>query len=354
MSISLGRSRLKAAALVIAAGSVLAATAACGGNGSEASASASKTVTVVSYGGDYQKAQQTAFFDPFVADNPSYSVTQDSPTDYAKLKTMAESGNPAWDLALVGNDFGHDNQAKWLEPIDYSVIDKSSLVDGYAGKYRIGADIEGTVIAYRSDEYSTAPRTWADFFDTEKFPGKRGVYKWVAGGLLEGALLADGVPADQLYPLDIDRALRKLDTIKKDLVWWDTGAQSQQNLASGETPMAMVWVGRAVDAAKAAPVKIAWDEWLSQDGFWVVPKGAKNVAGAMQLLKYMVSEQAQTKMVDVLPYGPVNKAAADKIDAATHPDLPTSHLDTRITVDDEWWAENTEAMDKKFQAWLLQ
>lgn len=353
MSISHGRSRLRTAALVMAVGTAVTVTAACGSS-SEAAGPASKKITVVSYGGDYQKAQQTAFFDPFVAKNPSYSITQDSPTDYAKLKAMAESGDPTWDLALVGNDFGHDNQGKWLEPIDYSVIDKNSLVDGYAGKYRVGADIEGTVIAYRSDKFPTAPRTWADFFDMNKFPGKRGVYKWVAGGLIEGALLADGVPRDKLYPLDIDRALRKLDTIKKDLVWWDTGAQSQQNLASGETPMAMVWVGRAVDAAKAAPVRIAWDQWLSQDGFWVIPKGTRNVAGAMQLLKYMVSEQAQAKMVDVLPYGPVNKAAAAKVNPATHPDLPTSHLDTRITVDDEWWAQNTEAMDKKFKAWLMQ
>jgi len=346
------RSRIRAATIG-AVGSILVGTmAACGGVGS-AAAPGKTTVTIVSYGGDYQKAQQKAFWDPYVTANKGVTIKQDSPTDYAKLKAMVEAGNPTWDLALVANDFGLDSQSKWLEPIDYSVVDKNSLVDGYADKYRVGSDIEGTVIAYRSDKYATAPKTWADFFDTTKFPGKRGVYKMVSGGILEGALIADGVLPDKLYPLDINRALRKLDTIKKDLVWWDAGAQSQQNLASGETPMAMVWIGRAVDAAKNAPVKIAWDQWLSQDGFWVVPKGAKDKAAAMKLLAYMVSAPAQTAQLQYLPYGPVNKAVSATVDLKNHPNLPNSHLSTRIDVNDQWWGDNQEAMDKVFQDWLL-
>jgi putative spermidine/putrescine transport system substrate-binding protein len=343
--------RRKALAAALTSATLLA-LAACGGS-SGASGSGGDSVTVVSYGGDYQAAQQKALFDPYMAENKGVDVRTDSPTDYAKLKAMAEAGKPTWDVALVGNDFGHDTQAKWLEPIDYSVIDKTGIIDGYADKYRIAADIEGTVIAYRSDKYKTAPKTWADFFDTKTFPGKRGVYKWVAGGIIEGALLADGVAPDKLYPLDVKRALAKLDTIKSDIVWWDTSAQSQQNMSSGETPIAMAWVGRAVAAAKEAPVAMAWDQWLSQEGWWVVPKGA-NKAGAMKLIKYMVSEKAQLAQTELLPYGPVSKAAADKISAADHPNLPTSHLDTQIKVDDAWWAAHQDDIDKQFQAWLLQ
>jgi putative spermidine/putrescine transport system substrate-binding protein len=344
------RHKVVAAALTSA---TMLALAACGGESAGSSHSGGGSVTVVSYGGDYQEAQQKALFDPYMAQNDGVEVRTDSPTDYAKLKAMVEAGATTWDLALVGNDFGHDTQAEWLEPIDYSVIDKDSIVEGYAGEYRIAADIEGTVIAYRSDKYDTAPKTWADFFDTETFPGKRGVYKWVAGGIIEGALLADGVAAEDLYPLDVDRALAKLDTIKDDIVWWETSAQSQQNMASGETPIAMAWVGRAVAAAEEAPVSIAWDEWLSQEGYWVIPKGA-NKDAAMQLLKYMVSEEAQLAQTELLPYGPVSKAAAEQISADEQPNLPTSHLDTQIKVDDTWWADNQAEIDEQFQAWLLQ
>ena len=91
--------------------------------------------------------------------------------------------------------------------------------------YRAPIHVYSTVVGYRPDMLDTAPATFADFFDADKFPGKRGAYNWVMGGLLEMALIADGVALEDLYPLDTDRAYKKIDTIKDDIVWWDTGAQ---------------------------------------------------------------------------------------------------------------------------------
>ncbi|QJU55678.1 ABC transporter substrate-binding protein [Herbiconiux sp. KACC 21604] len=336
----------------IGAGVVAAlALAGCASDGGGSTA-APDALTVVSYGGAYQEAQSEAFFKPFAADT-GITVTEDSPTDYAQLRTMVENGRPTWDLALVANDFGTAADADYLEPIDYSKIDKSALVEGAAQEYRVAADIEASVIAYRSDAFSTQPTTWADLFDTEKFPGKRIFNKLSSGGVLEAALLADGVAPDELYPLDVDRALKKLDTIKDDIIWWDTAAQSQQLLESGEGAIGLVWVGRAVDASKQTPITINWDTWLQVDAYWVIPKGAPGASAAQDLLAAALQTGPQLAFAELSDYGPVNAEAAKDPAVTANENRPTNHLDTRVSVDDDWWGANAEDVDKKFQAWLV-
>ncbi|MGI5486209.1 ABC transporter substrate-binding protein [Microtetraspora malaysiensis] len=337
---------------LLAASGVLSA---CGGgfSSSPGGGGGGTTLTIASYGGDYQKFQAKALWGPYAATN-GITVKEDGPSDNAKIKAQAESGNPSWDIVVVGNDFGGDADAKWLEPIDYSVIDKSSIIEGYAQTYRICADVEGTVLAYRSDKTgATAPKPWVDFFDVKKYPGKRTAWKSVGGGIFEMALLADGVAPADLYPIDVDRALKKLATIKDQLIWWETGAQAQQYLESGEAVMGMVWIARALQSAANAPIAIAWDSWLSQEAYWVVPKGTKNKAEAMKLISHMTSAEATAELTKYLPYGPVNVAAQDKIDPSAKDNLPTTHLDTQIKVNDVWWGENRDAVNDRFQQWLL-
>lgn len=267
---------------------------------------------------------------------------------------MVEANRPSWDVVLLANDFGNESQGKWLEPIDYSIIDKDKIVPGYAGEFRVGADIEGTVIAYRKDKYSEVPTTWGDFFDLEKFPGKRAANKFAGGGILEIALLADDVAPADLYPLDVDRALRKLDTIKNDIIWWSTSAESQQLLESGEASIAMVWVGRADAAGKVAPVDVNWNTWLSQDAFFVVPKGTKMKKEAMMFIDYATSEEAQTKFAQLQVYGPTNVTAANNPEVRTNPNRPTNHLDTQVKTNDDWYAEYLPSVNRKFNSWLVQ
>lgn len=310
------------------------------------------SLTVVSYGGPYQEAQSEAFFQPFAAATGT-QVTEDSPTDYAQLRSMVDSGRPTWDLVLVANDFGTPSDAEYLEPIDYDLIDADELIENAAQEYRVAADIEATVLAYRSDAFDAQPQSWADLFDTEKFPGKRMFNKLVSGGALEAALLADGVAPDELFPLDVDRALTKLDTIKDDIIWWETSAQSQQLLASGEAALGLAWVGRAVDAGKEAPVDISWDAWLQVDAYWVIPKGAPNAQGAQELLASLLRKDPQIAFAGLSDYGPANAAAAADPVVQENPNRPTNHLDTQVQMDDEWWGENAESVDRKFQEWLL-
>ncbi|PTM93606.1 ABC transporter substrate-binding protein [Mycoplana dimorpha] len=321
---------------------------------STAANAAETTLTISSYGGGYQEAQSKSYFQPFMAQNPGIKIVEDSSSSNAKLKAMVETGNVTLDLMLTDDSFGLDADAQWLEPIDYSIVDKSKFIEGAAGTYRVASDIEATVLAYNANEYGgEAPNGFADFFDTEKFPGLRAVWKYSASGIFEAALIADGVKPEDLYPIDVERALKKLDRIKDDLVWWESGSQSEQLLASGEASMALVWVSRALSVGEKG-VKIDWTNWTSQTGYWVVPKGTKNKEAAMKAISFFTEPAQQIEFTKYMPYGPSNKHAVDSVDAKFKGNLPTDHLDTRILMDAEWWAENGAKVDLRFQEWLLQ
>lgn len=349
--------RGKKQAAMAMAGVILASTAGCSGGTTGASnGDASTTLTVLDYGGPYQKAHETEYFAP-CAEELGITIKTDEPTDFSKIRTAVDSGNVPWDLANVTNDFGSEtNGADYLEPIDYSIVDKTKLIEGYAEKYRVGSDIEALVMAYNADKVSKAPASFADFFNTSAIPGKRALYKSVSAGVLEAALVADGVSPEKLYPLDLDRAFKKLDTIKTDIVWWETGASSQSLLASGETAMGLVWVGRAADAAKVdgAPVQIAYDQWLQVDDYWVIPKGTKNAAKANELLNCMNDAKKQIAWSQKMVYGPVNKEAAIDPAVTAEPNRPTNHLDKQIPVDDDYWAANYDKIAERFNEWIAQ
>ncbi|MCB5410722.1 ABC transporter substrate-binding protein [Pseudogemmobacter faecipullorum] len=318
------------------------------------SAQAETTITVTSFGGGYQEAQKKAYFDAFTAAQSEIAIREDSPTSNAKLKAMVEAGAVDWDLVLTDDSFGLETDAAWLEPIDYTIVNRDKFIDGTTGTYRVAADIEATVLAYNSAEFGDAkPEGFEDFFNTEDFPGLRAAWKYAASGLFETALLADGVAAEDLYPIDVERALAKLDTIKEDLIWWETGAQSEQLLTSGEAAMGLVWVSRALSGADKG-VRIDWTDWTSQTGYWVVPKGTKNKEAAMRALEFFTEPAQQIAFTEFMPYGPSNKHAVGSVLPNFAGNLPTDHLDSRVLMDAEWWGVNGAAVDARFQEWLLQ
>ena len=163
---------------------------------------------------------------------------------------------------------------------------------------------------------SECPKTWADLFDIEKFPGKRTFYKWSSPGVIEAALLADGVAADKLYPLDLDRAFKKLDTIKSEIIWWTGGAQSQQLLASAEAPFGSFWNGR-LTALEQTGVKVgvSWDQNITAADLLVVPKGAKNKDAAMKFIALATSAEGQKEFAAATGYAPTNVDSAALMDA---------------------------------------
>ncbi|MGA5699921.1 extracellular solute-binding protein [Peterkaempfera bronchialis] len=316
------------------------------------------TLTFASYGGIYQDGQEAAAVKPFAAASGA-KLLSDGPTDYTKLKAQVDSGNVTWDVVDTDSIWAERECGKLLMPLDTTIVDTSKLPKDMVGKCSVPAMTYGMVLMYDKKKFGDhPPKGWADFFDTAAYPGKRaipGVASDAAPGPLEAALLADGVAADQLFPLDVDRALKKLTSVRSSLVFWDTGARSQQLLESGEVSMAMVWSGRAYSAVKnGAAFAPQWNQFLPISDSLAVPKGARNPKAAMALINYYLGASEQAKLTELTSYSPVNSDAKPTLDpTATEYLTSTPERQAQaLKVDNAWWAENQEQLIQKWSDWL--
>ncbi|WP_122455381.1 ABC transporter substrate-binding protein [Pseudomonas viridiflava] len=322
---------------------------------SSVAAMAAESVNFVSWGGSTQDAQKQAWAVPF-AKASGITVVQDGPTDYGKLKAMVESGNVQWDVVDVEADFALRAAAEGLlEPLDFNTIKRDRIDPRFASDSGVGSFFFSFVLGYNEDKLgSKKPVDWTAMFDTKTYPGKRALYKWPSPGVLELALLADGVAADKLYPLDLDRAFKKLDTIKKDIVWWGGGAQSQQLLASGEASMGQMWNGRVYALQQdGAPVGVSWKQNLVMADFLVVPKGAKNKDAAMKFIAEATSPRGQADFSNLSAYAPVNLDSVPRLDSTLAKNLPTAYGADQITLDFAYWAKNGPDIATRWNEWLV-
>ncbi len=315
-------------------------------------AAAGTTLTFASYGGAYQEAQRKGWLEPYAA-LTGVTFQESEESSNATIKAQVEAGQVTWDIVDVGNDFGLDAQADLLEPLDYTKIRKDEILDGFAGTYRVADITYGVVLGYNTDKTAgQVPEGWADFFDTTKFPGKRGMWDYSSGGILEFALLADGVAPADLYPLDLERATAKLDTIKDDIVFWGSGAESQDLLGKGEVAMAMIWNGRAYSAKNIDnnPVEIQWNGQIVTADYFVVPKGTPNKDLAMDFIAWATCKENNAAPSKYIPYGPTNKLAT--ADPSKVAELSVSNVnETTAYFDDTWVVENAQLIEDAYQEW---
>ena len=328
------------------------------GGGSTTSGDLSgQSATFVTFGGKEDPFFRQAFGQP-VASRTGLDITYTSPTDYPKLRTQVETGNVDWTVVMGDAWWSMKNCGTLLAPrpkgVDVSNIDPKYQVDqcGVAGDtwtYNLMYDAS----MFKSDP----PTSWADFFDTTKYPGKRGIWgNYVVNGALEAALLADGVPQDQLYPLDLDRAFAKLDTIKSDISFFNSQAQGEELMASKEVSMIITVnsSGYHLDTAGEdwAPV---WDQALESWDYWIAPKGA-NMAAATAIMNQIASPQAQSQLDSKTPNGWTVK----KIDPqpqfspvlrAWQPAAQENTLNL-IPLDQQWWADNYAAVNDRWTQWV--
>ena len=310
------------------------------------------TLTFASYGGAYQKAQRQGWLEPYAAlTGVKFQESEDSSN--ATIKAQVEAGQVTWDIVDVGNDFGLDANSALLEPLDYTKIRKDEILPGFAGTYRVADITYGVVLGYNTDKTAgKVPAGWADFFDTSKFPGKRGFWDYSAGGIFEFALLADGVAPKDLYPLDLARATAKLDTIKNDIVFWGSGAESQDLLGKGEVAMAMIWNGRAYSAKNVdnRPVAIQWNQQIVTADYLVVPKGSPNKDLAMDFIAWSTCKENNAAPSKYIPYGPTNRLST--ADPSKVAELSVSNINENTAYfDDTWIVDNAQALEDAYQAW---
>ncbi|MGO4807767.1 polyamine ABC transporter substrate-binding protein [Arthrobacter sp. 2MCAF15] len=329
----------------------LLALTACGGATSEASRS---SLTFVSEGGAYQAAQSKAMVLPFTKATGT-QVVEDQMDGLAKIKSMVESGNVTWDVVSVDPYMAIGNCGTLAEKLDFSVIDTSKMPKGLVSPCAVPAMTYSFVLMYNKDKYGAHPPTnWADFYDAKNFPGTRVLGNFAQGGGYESALLADGVPANKLYPLDYDRAAKKMNSIRSDLKFYDTGAQQQQMMEGGQADMILAWSGRAYSAVKnGAPYAPVWNQNISVYNAFMVPKGSKNTAEAMKFIAYATGPDAQARLTENIPYSPINSDAKPQVDPLLESYLTTKPeiANVSVSMNQQWWADNQDEATKRWTSW---
>jgi len=216
------------------------------------------------------------------------TLKSDFSADMTKFFAAMESGAPVpWSVVEFGTegDFLRARDAGYLEKLDPSIVPLDKLSEGGYSEYGINTMRYGIVLTYNTTKFSgdAAPKSMADLYDTQRFPGKRCLFKYPQfGGVLESALIGDGVKPKDLYPLDLDRAFKKLDTIKSDIIWWNNGDDAVRLIGSGECTIGIAWSGRVYSAITndKAPLAVQWQDSVYSNSNYAVPKGAPNpVAG---------------------------------------------------------------------------
>lgn len=325
---------------------------------------ATQGLTIISWGGAYQKSQEEAYFKPFTAKTGTTITQEEYNGEIARIRAMVQSGNTTWDAIDVDAQTAQQGCDEGiLLPIDYSRFGgKDKFVKGSTTECAIPTIIYSTIFAYDADRLKDAPTKIADLFNTARWPGKRALQKSPFGNL-EFALVADGVPVDKVYevlrtPEGVDRAFRKLDTIKKDVVWWEAGAQPPQLLASGEVVMATAWNGRIFNAVKndKKNFRIVWDAQLQDWDFWAIPKGVKDVEAVYKFIQFATSAAQQAEQTKWISYGPALVEAVKLVDPAILPDLPTAPVNSANVIinNPQFWGDNGEELRKRFNTWLAQ
>jgi|TARA_B110000116_G_scaffold14478_1_gene11725 putative spermidine/putrescine transport system substrate-binding protein len=312
------------------------------------SAFAEDTLRIVSWGGAYQKGQSLGIFQP-AAKAMGITVKEDTYGGISDVKLMVKSGADKFDIFSSGAGSCASGGAEGiLEKLDYTVIDNSHLLPDMWSDYCVGADIFSVVAAWNTDTYGeNGPRSWADFFDVEKFPGTRAMRSKV-DSQLEAALLADGVPMSEVYNVldseeGIDRALDKIRSIKDHIaVWWTSGAMHAQLMKDGEVDMTTGWNGR-FDVAKRDGAKVSYD-WKTGIMDWEgygIPKGAPQKDLAMKYIAEMQKPKYMAGFAQYITYGPTDKRVYSQglLDDATARALP-SHPDNakhQLTLKTSWY-----------------
>lgn len=312
-------------------------------------AAAQDVVGYSSYGGAYQEAVRKAFLEPIAKDKNikirEYSMT----TGLPELRAQVKAGAVEWDIVeLYAGLCQQAANEGLLEPLDYKVITNTGgIPKDLVKEHWVGFTAYSTVLAYNKNVYKTeVPKTWADFWDTKKFPGTRAMSATTPMSNTEIASLAMGKAKDKMYPIDFEAAIAKIGELRPSIsVFWTTGAQATQLAQSQEVDMLTIWVARIDAAIKAgAPYAYSLDGGILDVECLVVPKGAPNKANAMKVINSLVAPEYQANLPQYVAYGPMNQDAfkTGKITAAQADNVVTSdkNLPKQLVLNKEFWAAN--------------
>lgn len=327
-------------------------------------AHAADSITVVGWGGTWDKAYKEGVWDPYTAETGVRVVQEEWGGEVAKVRAQVQSGSITWDIVSVESPAAEIGCAEGLfVPLTPEITgDPDKYLEGTLHECGVASDTWATIMAYNADAITgDGPKSWADFWDVGKFPGKRGMLAQ-AQYTLENAMMADGVAPADVYaelrkPGGVDRAFAALDRIKPHVVWWSTTTQAMQNLASGEVVMSDAYNARTTNDVvnEGKNYKIVWEAgFFYGTDLWAVVKGAPNEAAALAALKWFSVPEHQAGFSKLYAYGTGRVEAADFVPDDWKQHLPTApqHAKFSASYDTAFWAENKEALEERFKAWL--
>lgn len=331
---------------------------------------AADQLTIGLWGGSYAKSQEEAMVKPYMKSSGNKVVIDDYSGGLAELRAQVESGTAKWDvLDMMADEAMRACDEGLLERIDAKILPagkdgtpaSQDFIPKSVTECAIGTITWSTVVAFNTKSYAgEKPSTVADFFDVKRFPGKRGIFKRPQN-TLEWALIADGVPASDVYKVlsteeGLARAFKKLDSIKSQVVWMTTGAQPTQLLATGEVAFTEAYNARVQDAIdnEGQPLQIVWDHQFLDINLFAIPSGTKNKALAEDFVKFSTATEQLGNQTNWIAYGPVRKSAMGFIKPENEKKLPTyaDNTKTAITLDHEWWADHADELAERFNVWV--
>ncbi|MFI1508805.1 ABC transporter substrate-binding protein [Streptomyces sp. NPDC020597] len=318
-----------------------------------------KLLVVRDSGGTYGQANRKAIYDPFTEETGiQINVVN---ILHPQMLTQMKAGRPMFDamdidmLLLM-----YFQQQGASEELDYDRLknaENSGIAKSLLASHGVGKNYWASVLAYRTDAFAgKGPETWAEFWDTRAFPGGRALQSSMDYPELEFALIADGVPLDKLYPLDVDRAFKALNEIKDSVrTFWDSGAAPGELLERNEVVASSAWNGRLGDPIqRGVPLACAWNGARRQCSGYGIPKGAANPDAAYRLIDFALRPEVQAGFARIYPSGPVVPAAYGHLSEATATNLPSTpgHLLSGFDLNIEWWLQNRNSVAKRWQEWV--
>lgn len=321
---------------------------------------AGQTIVLYTFGGTQLETTQELVIKPFEAETGATVVVDDSCCD--RLQAAMEAGEFLGDV-IVGLDrtqFLSMGAKGWFlsDPRLKKISSDHGVPDPLPSDTMLLLHKYGYVMAAK-DSSLPMPKTWSEFFDVKKFPGSRGLIRLDPTVTLEAALLADGVDPSKLYPLDADRAFKKLDALKAEtkIVFNSSGADQINNLATGETDYAMVYSNRAFLAKRdGININFSYDDGFVVANGGAILKGAKNVDGAVALLEYHMRPEVLARFAERTGMAPVYEASANLIAPEYRSMMPTAseNIGKLHPLNDEFWNANYQQLNEKWVNWLAQ
>ena len=318
------------------------------------------SLTVISYGGLNRQFQQEAFYAPFEKQHSIAVRAGDYNGEMGMIKAMVDTRSVSWDVVEV-------DQAELRRGCDEGIFErlpaipgvtKAHFIDDAVSECGVGIFIWSTALVYDPKSAAKAPTGWADLWNLETYPGKRALRKG-AKLTLEIALMADGVPRDEVYSVlrqdgGVDRAFRKLDQIKPQIQWWESGAQPMQWLAAGDVSMTSVYITRAISAQKDGyDFPLVWNGNLYDMDYWAIVKGSPNQAAALKFIAFASLPAQQKLFAEKMSNGPTHKETMALISPKAQHNFPTApqNMAQALKVDSEFWIDHGNELEERFTAW---